>query len=235
MGPYRKDANDGFYDDNEELPPQYFDIKIDLGGEMFETPSTINNTITNQLNASDEYSTNSPVVLDSLLQYQKLPTITGPLLKVRNVNGEAGKDDITGRQSLYANMAVLDLKHWQGVHRLMRCDLAFEYRVSSNQLTDHEQMYQSVFLMPNGNMNNQLYYPYCEKEFSLKYKPVEFDSTNDNPLSKHAYYSTLPKYFLMCTDVSYTEANIQRIQAYMRNTEVYDGISSDNTADDVTN
>ncbi len=68
-------------------------------------------------------------------------------------------------------MAVLDLKHWQGVHRLMRCDLAFEYRVSFNQITDYELMYQSVFLMPNGNMNNKLYYPYCEKEFSLKYKP----------------------------------------------------------------
>jgi len=236
MGPYRKDEHGGFYDDNEELQPQYFDIKIDLGGEMFETPSTIANTINDQLNTSDEYSLNSPVVLDSLSQYQKLPTITGPLLKVRNVNGEAGKNDVTGRQSLYGNMAVLDLKHWQGVHRLMRCDLAFEYRVNFNQLTDYKLMYQPVFLMPNGSMNNQLYYPYCEKDFSLKYKPVQFDSTNNDPVTKHAYYSTLPKYFLMCTNISYTEANIQRIQAYMRNTEVYDGISSDDNADDdVTN
>jgi hypothetical protein len=54
MGPYQKDANGGFYDSNEELQPQYFDIKIDLGGEMFETPSTIANTINNQLNTSDE-------------------------------------------------------------------------------------------------------------------------------------------------------------------------------------
>ena len=99
MGPYRKDANGGFYDSNEELQPQYFDIKIDLGGEMFETPSTIANTINYQLNTSDEYSLNSPVVLDSLSQYQKLPTITGPLLKVRNVNGEGGSGDTTGRQS----------------------------------------------------------------------------------------------------------------------------------------
>jgi hypothetical protein len=178
----------------------------------------------------------SPVVLDCLSQYQKIPTITGPLLKIRNVNGEAGKDDITGRQSLYGKMAVLDLKHWRGVYRLTRCDLAFEYRVNFNQLTDYKPMYQPIFLMPNGNMNNQLYYRYCEKEFSLKYKPVQFNSTNNNTVNKHAYYSTLPKYFLMCTNISYTEANIQRIQAYMRNTEVYDGISSDdNTDDDVTN
>jgi hypothetical protein len=57
-------------------------------------------------------------------------------------------------------------------------------------------MYQPVFLMPNGNMNNQLNRPYCEKECSFKYKPVKFDSTNDNPVTKHAYYSTSPKYFL---------------------------------------
>ncbi len=87
-------------------------------------------------------------MLDSLSQYQKLPTITGPLLKVRNVNGEGGSGT-TGRQSLYGNMAVLYLKHWQGVHRLMRCDLAFEYRVNFNQLTDYKLMYQPVFLMPN--------------------------------------------------------------------------------------
>jgi hypothetical protein len=136
MVPYRKDANGGFYDDNEELQPQYFDIKIDLGGEMFETPSTIAKTINDQLNTSDEYSKNSPVVLDGLSQYHKLPTMTGPLLKVRNVNGDGGSKDTTGRQSLYGNMAVPDFKHWRGFHRLMRCDSALEYSVDFNQVTD---------------------------------------------------------------------------------------------------
>ncbi len=111
MGPYRKDANGEFYDSNEELQPQYFYTKIDLGGEKFETTSTIASTINNQLNTSDEYSTNSRAVLDSLSQYQKLPTITGPLLKITNVSGEGGSKDTTGRQTMYGNMAVLDLKH----------------------------------------------------------------------------------------------------------------------------
>jgi hypothetical protein len=87
----------------------------------------------------------------------------------------------------------------------MRCDLAFEYRVNFNQLTDYKLMYQPVFLMPNGNMNNQMYYPYCEKEFSLKYKPVKFDSTNENPVTK---------FFLMCTNISYTEANTKNTSLY---------------------
>ncbi len=40
MGCYRKNATE-FWDDNEECNPQYFDLKVDLWGEMFETPSTI--------------------------------------------------------------------------------------------------------------------------------------------------------------------------------------------------
>ncbi len=219
---------------------QYFDIKIDLGGEMFETPSTIANTINDQLNVSDAYSKNSPVVLDSLFQYQKLPTLTGRLLKVRQVNGEGGKnDDTTGRTSLYGNMAVLNLNHWQGVHRLMRCDLTFEYRVNLNQLADFKMMYQPVFLMPNGNMNDQLYYPYCEKQFTFKYTPVTVTypvGTHDASVTKSTYYSTLPKNFVMCTNISYDEANLQRIQIFMRNTEIYDGILSDDKSDeDITN
>jgi hypothetical protein len=65
MGCFRQNATT-FWDDHEELLPQYFDIKVDLGGEMFETPSTIANTINDQLKTSDEYSKNSPVVVDSL-------------------------------------------------------------------------------------------------------------------------------------------------------------------------
>ncbi len=66
------------------------------------------------------------------------------------MNGEGGKYDDTGRTSLYGNLAALDLKHWQGVHRLMRCDSALEHHVNFNRLTDFKMMHQPVFVMPNG-------------------------------------------------------------------------------------
>ncbi len=36
----------------------------------------------------------------------------------------------------------------------------------------------------------------------------------------------------MCSNIVYTDINLQRIQTFMRNTEVYDGTSSDSNADD---
>ncbi len=68
----RMQQNFGMICNNEECNPQYFDLKVDLGGEMFETPSTIADTINDQLNTSDEYSKNSPYVVDTMLQFQKL-------------------------------------------------------------------------------------------------------------------------------------------------------------------
>jgi hypothetical protein len=66
---------------------------------MFETPSTIVNTINDQLNTSDEYSKNNPNVVDTLFKYQKLPTLTGARMKIRQVNGEGGADKPTGRKA----------------------------------------------------------------------------------------------------------------------------------------
>ena len=45
------------------------------------------------------------------------------------------------------------------------------------------------------------------------------------------YYSTLPQYYLFTTNMKYNEANIKRIQTYMRNTEKYDGVCNDPDAD----
>ena len=231
MGCYRKNATE-FWDDNEECNPQYFDLKVDLGGEMFETPSTIANTINDQLNTSDEYSKNSPYVVDTMFQFQKLPTLTGALMKVRKVNGEGGADEPTGRKSMYGNLAVLNLKHWQGVHRLMRCDLAFSNKVNYNSINQFKTIYQPVFIMPNGNMNDSVYYPSTTKQMTYKYKPIKSNGTHNDDVVKTFDYSTLPKYFLMCSNIAYTDINLQRIQTFMRNTEIYDGTSSDSNADD---
>jgi hypothetical protein len=145
MGFYRKNATE-FWDDNEECNPQYFNLKVDLGGEMFETQSTIANNLNDQLNTSDKYSKNSPYVVDTMLQFQKLPTLTGAFMKVRKLNGEGGADEQTGRKSLYGNVAVLNLKHWQGVHRLMLCDLAFSNKVKCNSYTAFKKNYPPIFL-----------------------------------------------------------------------------------------
>ena len=53
-------------------------IILELYSVLYDTTrNTIANTINDQLNTSDEYSKKSPVIVDSLFQYQKLPSRLG--------------------------------------------------------------------------------------------------------------------------------------------------------------
>ena len=240
-GCYRRDDQGNWWW-GETVEPQYFDAKVDVNAPLFESPSTIANSINEQLNASDVYGENNPTVMDDHYQTQKLPALTGQLQKVRQVNGENGREsDPSGRTSMYGNLAFLHFKHWQGVHRLMRADLAFDNRISLNEKIVSRKLYQPVFLMPNGHYDsdNQLdkgiYYPNASLNFTFSYEGLKDHIKNEHPVTKHCYFSTLPKYFLMCTNMKYTEANIQRIQTFMRNTEVYDGYYTDKEETDVEN
>ena len=85
-------------------------------------------------------------------------------------------------------------------------------------------------------MNKSVNYPYTTFNFGFKY--VEnFLALYDSALEvrKDAYYSTFFKYQLFTTNLKYTEANIKRIQTYMRNTEKYDGALNDNEDSDIGN
>ena len=89
--------------------------------------------------------------------------------------------------------------------------------------------YQPCFLMPNGAIDNQVYYPRTTKSFGYTIAGLHGGNTYDD--SRDIYYKTLPQYFLMTTNMKYNEANIKRIQTYMRNTEKYDGVCNDPDAD----
>eukprot|EP00750_Incisomonas_marina_P024690 INCI5139.35.p1 GENE.INCI5139.35~~INCI5139.35.p1 ORF type:complete len:564 (-),score=78.78 INCI5139.35:62-1687(-) len=87
--------------------------------------------------------------------------------------------------------------------------------------------------MPSGHINDQVYYPRTTKSMNYKYGLVG-DNANDEK-TVDFYYTTLPQYFLFTTNTKYNEANLQRIQTYMRNTEKYDGILKSNYHTDVEN
>ena len=61
-------------------------------------------------------------------------TGTGPLLHVKKVNGTSSEKG--DNQKLWGNLAVRDMKKWQGIHRLMRADIAFQYNVNLSDTTN---------------------------------------------------------------------------------------------------
>ena len=233
MGPFRSDADGNFHSGEDDCKPMYLDIKVDVDGPLYESPSTIADIINQQLNNTNVYSDNetNPMIQNSWVQQVELPALTGPLLKVKEVNGTNSSQG--DNQKLWGNMAVRDMKKWQGIHALMRADLAFNYRINFNDTTDVKKLYQPCFVMPSGNINDQVYYPRTSKSLQYSFGLVEDGNTDAKTVN--FYYTTLPQYFLLTTNMVYNEANSKRIQTYMRNTEKYDGVFKTNEDSDVEN
>eukprot|EP00750_Incisomonas_marina_P022632 INCI4988.14.p1 GENE.INCI4988.14~~INCI4988.14.p1 ORF type:complete len:683 (+),score=112.28 INCI4988.14:1219-3267(+) len=207
----------------------YLDIKVDVNGRLYESPSTLADNINQQLNSTNVYSNNAinPNIQNGSAQTVELPALPGPLLKVKKVNGTS--KDKGDNQKLWGNLCVRDMNKWISIHKVMRCDLAFNYNINFNNPNELLKLYQPCFLMPNGAIDNQVYYPRTTKSFEYTIAGLSGGHTYDD--ARDIYYTTLPQYFLMTTNMKYNEANIKRIQTYMRNTEKYDGVSNDPDTD----
>ena len=166
MGPFRSDTDGNFHSGDDDCKPMYLDIKVDVDGPLYESPSTIADTINQQLNNTNVYSDNetNPMIQNSWAQQVELPALTGPLLKIKEVNGiNSPQGD---NQKLWGNMAVRDMKKWQGIHALMRTDLAFGYNINFNDPANHFKLYQPCFFMPSGHIDNHVYYPRTSQQES---------------------------------------------------------------------
>ena len=237
-GPYRKNSSLEFMSDENDCKPMYLDAKVDVAGPLYESPSTIADRINAQLNSSDVYgAAKNTKVKGEKYQETYLPSLTGNLMKVKRVNGyDNPVDEDDWARGLWGNIAVRDLGKWQGIHALMRADLAFDYNVSFNDASDLKQIYQPCIYMPGGHVNNSVNCPYTT--FDIAYKYVEnFQSlySSATTVTKNVHYGTFSQYQLFTTNMKYNEDNIKRIQTFMRNTEKYDGNFTDNEDSDIDN
>ena len=241
LGPYPKDTNRNFWSAEDDFKPQYFTAKVDLNAPLYESPSTIAADVNNQLNDTDVYAaTDSTLVRDQYSSAHQLPSLTGSLLKVRKVNGfidydyDDAQDPNQGRKKLWGNLAVRDFKKWEGIHYLMRTELAFNNEIDYNGTT--RKIYTPVFTMAQGNIDGKVYYPRTAKEFKFKtglwFADAEPIGQEQN---RHVYYTTLPQYFVMTTNMKYTEDNVRLIAKYMQNMERYDGDWTENLDQDIMN
>ena len=224
LGPFRTDE-DTWASGENDCKAMQMDVKVELQAPLYESPSTIASQINHQLNTSDVFgdSNINPTVKDKYLQDQKLPTLSGNLLQVKEANGVG----LVDRHKLWGNMAVRDLRKWQGIHALMRCDLAFYNAVNYKDDATAYKMYLPCLYMPNANYAGQTYYPRISKEFKWKYKNFEGGGDLSSEQTKDIYYLDLKKNHILTTNIKFTEDNVKRLQTYLRNTERYDGTATD--------
>lgn len=243
QGPFMSSPGN-FHSGEDDFYPEYLEVKIDLGGAQFEQPSTICNVINNQLNATDVYGDSeiNQTTLGKYLTINKLPTVTGPLLKNKWVNGMANATDDgerTDNKKLWGNFAVRNYSEWLSCHYLMRLDLVNNGEFNVNDDIPYKTFFPS-FMIPSGKMSvndpfndsinvTRSYYPRISKTITIShnnindkytdyYRQEELETTIGN-----FYYSTIGKYFLICTNVAYTDANMKRFQKAFSNNEIYDG------------
>ena len=103
MGPFRSDKHGNFDSNENDCKSMYLDTKIDVNGPL-ESPSTLADTIDQQLNNTNVYSDNNinPNIQDSSGPGIELPAITGPLLQVKKVNGTGNESG--DNQKLWGNI-----------------------------------------------------------------------------------------------------------------------------------
>ena len=135
QGPFRSGWVGEYYSEENDFKPEYLDIKLDLGGPQYESPSTICNILNDQLNNSNPYYSNPTSLYEGIGKYYditKLPQITGTLAKTKMVNGRRktginsstiGDDNDTSMKKLWGNIAVRDYNAWFMINKLMRCSL----------------------------------------------------------------------------------------------------------------
>ena len=233
-GPFRSDDQGNFHSAEGDCKPWYFDLKVDVNGPLYESPSTIADSINQQLNTTNVYGDNdlNPTFVNDKKQTVTLPALSGPLLHVKNVNGVGHIED--DNQKLWGNIGFRDIKKFMGVDALYHADLAFDCTVNYNDSMGPYKLYQPCFLMPNGEIDGSIFYPRISKTLTYKFSLTTNTSMAAEDLlpgTGTVYYSTLPQYYLFTTNMKYNEANIKRIQTYMRNTEKYDGVSNDPDTD----
>lgn len=87
-GPYRKSEGNGFVSNEDDCKPMYLDLKVDVDGPLYESPSTIADRINAQLNSCDVYgAAENTKVKGEKYQETYLPSLTDNLMKVKRVNG----------------------------------------------------------------------------------------------------------------------------------------------------
>lgn len=231
-GPYRTNnssiKDQDFKDASFTVEPMYSEIIINVPAPSYESPQVVTNTMNEQLHttfAQDEGT------IPKNQKGQVYPHVSGPLNSIINCNGSS--------ENFWGELAVKDLNCWKAIHISMRMDLAFEgkfdYSASEADYTSPRPC-----IMVDGTKNMCKLYDktdvvetcvFPNYRFPFKFTVTKEASGDTYTHTFDAKYSTLPKYYLITTNIKYNELNVNRfVDYFIKPNEIYDGTETDTDA-----
>ncbi len=259
-GPYRRNANvneenASFYEaTREDLPIFTTTVIAEVDAPIYESPSTICNKLNETLHETlplDEVPKTG--VMPISVEGNILPHTAGPLNTIINANGKGylSTDDYTEdrvfQNKCWGNIAVEDVNKWRAIHAMMRCTLAFDGKIHYYGSPDRFYFPRPVIYIDalGYNQNFKTAYDSAVQVEQVKgflpRKVVKFESNckdlsggaEHNNIENSIAYSIIPKYFVISTNIQYTQKNVARIKRWFDAMKLYQGGFTD--IDDINN
>tara|TARA_Y100001973_G_scaffold56325_1_gene83191 strand:- start:1839 stop:5891 length:4053 start_codon:yes stop_codon:yes gene_type:complete len=255
-GPYRRNSNvneenASFYEaTREDIPIFTTSIVLDIEAPIYESPATICNKINEAFHQTiplDE--TPKTGVMPTSVEGDILPHTAGPLNTVIRANGKGYintpnyTQDRVYQNKLWGNIAVEDINKWKAIHAMMRCTLAFDGKIHYYGSPDEFFFPRPVIYIDalgyrqnykvrqqDAVQTDQVkgFFPRRLYEFKNNCKDLD-GGADHNDISTSIAYSVIPKYFVISTNIQYTQKNINRIKKWFDAMKLYQGDFIDQT------
>lgn len=234
QGPFKKQDDTFFSTDvsGTNFSEETYDIPIEIEAPKFESPTVICNDINEKFHKTvpqtDNNFTTSAKAFENHNEDIALTRFAGPLFQYYAANAEIpdtdGYRDKEGNRAnrFWMSMCVKDFNKWWMVHYGMRLEI-----IAPN------------FTPPGSGQIRRIHYP---TYYSARY--LQFRDSVGHPLAntwrfpcikyeqyaggkanprQYRYYSTLPEYFLVATNIRWTQENITSLIEILKKNEKYDG------------
>ena len=242
--PFKKE--DGTFFSNDEDGTGFFiekfEVPIQIEAPKYEAPNIICNKINEILHSTGSQSNNSFTFEEKAFEnHNELLPMTrfaGKMFQYFAANAEVPDTDSyrdnNGNKAnrFWGQICVKDANRWQyQIHYPMRLELNVESYIPPGQATAYPISYPCYWSSKYNAFRDSVGHPLHD---TYRFPTIRLDNphTGTNP-RQYRYYSTLPEYFLVATNIKWTQDNVNILIDMMKNNEIYEG--THDTEEDANN
>ena len=241
-GPFQKE--DGTWYSNDTTArffTEKYEVPIEISAPKYESPAVICNDINEIFHRtapmSDNNFTATAKALENHDELMNLNRLAGPLFQYFAANGQVPEDpSYEHSDRFWGQICVKDENKWYMVHYGMRLDININsFAPPSTGVAEDvfypcfwSGRYKAMWDTAGHPVDNIYRYP------ALRYDAYAGGKANPR---QYRYYSTFPEFFMLATNIQWSQANIDILIKCFQKNERYEGEHSkyDDATKDVDN